>query len=186
MRRYLIGFLAMIGLGILLLVLLFGGGSKPNKPTKPVTILPDYANTNAQVSVDIDGPIVAPSNHNSAIITVDQNDINFSLIQGYDGNVIASKDYNNSENSFRNFLYAIYYAGFSVSVKSNYSSSIGICPMGDRYDFYLTENGNTLQHTWITNCGNDTKTFGGNFGVTLQLFQKQVADYDTLTETANF
>ncbi|MHB1864923.1 MAG: hypothetical protein ACYCPS_02020 [Candidatus Saccharimonadales bacterium] len=183
MNRYVIGLLACIGLAILLAILLFTGGHKA-APSNVVS-LPSYANTNAQVKLVQDGPIVAPQNHNTMIITVDQYTANFQLIQGYNGNVISSKIYNNSENSFKNFLYALYYAGFSQGMASNYKNDLGLCSTGDRYDFYLTENGQTLQHYWITGCSSNPKTFNGNFGLTMHLFETQIPDFNNLTSNAN-
>lgn len=188
MNRYIIGFLAFIGLGILLTVLLIGGGSnnkvQQHATTKP-KLLYDYANTSAEVKMVIDGPIVSPEKHNSVVVTVGQNSANFELIQGYDGNVISSKSYNNTENSYRNFLYAIYYAGFSDGVKSNVSSDIGLCASSDRYDFYLINGSRILKHYWTTNCGGDPRTFGGLLNTVISLFRKQIPDYNQLSQQAN-
>lgn len=186
MNRYLIGFLAFIGLGILLAVLLIGGSSNNvQHPTIKPKLLYNYANTSAVVRMVIDGPIVAPQNHNSVVVTIGQNSSDFELIKGYDGNIISSKTYNNTQNSYRNFLYAIYYAGFTNGVKSNISSDIGLCASSDRYDFYLINGNNVLKHYWITNCGNDPKTFGGSLYTVIDLFRTQIPNYNQLSQQAN-
>ncbi len=182
MNRYIIGILAVIGLGIILFILLFSSHNT-TPPAKPVKLLPSYANTNAQVKMIVDGPIVAAQNHNSVVVTVSQYTATFDLIQGYDGNVIASKIFNNSQNSFKAFLYALYYAGYSNGVSSSYPSDIGLCPAANRYDFYLTLNGETLQHYWFTNCGQ--KTYNGNFGLTLYLFNGQIPNIIQMVNGAN-
>ncbi|MEI9913794.1 MAG: hypothetical protein WDN66_02205 [Candidatus Saccharibacteria bacterium] len=189
MNRYLIGFLACVGLAILLAILLFTGGSgkkSPIIPVKPVTPLTSYANTDAQVRMVVSGPITAPQNFNTGIITVDRNTTSFDLIQGYDGNVINSKIYNNSENSYQNFLYALHYAGFTQSMKAAVPSNIGLCSTGDRYDFYLIENGNNILHTFMTSCSASPRSFAGNFGLVNTLFERQIPDLSTLTANTNF
>jgi hypothetical protein len=184
MNRYIIGSLAFIGLVILLVVILFTGGGSPKK-TIPAPLY-SYANSQAYVQMVVDGPIVAPQNHNSVKITINRNSANFELIQGYNGHVISSKTFSNSENSFRNFLYALYYAGYSNgTVNSQYPSDIGLCPTGDRYDMYLVNNGNIITHYWVTNCSNTPKTYNGNFGLTLLLFNRQIPNIGTLSQNAN-
>ena len=187
MNRYIIGVLACIGLAILLIILLFTGGHKAATPTHTgvqTMLLPDYSSTSADVKMVIDGPITAPQTHNSVVVTVSQSDIDFQLIQGYDGDVISSKIFNNSQNSFYNFLAAIYYAGYSDGGKVNYTTDAGLCALGERYDFYLTENGQNLQHYWATSCGGP-KSYDGNLAQTLTLFQRQVPNYGQLLNNAN-
>ena len=128
MNRYLIGILAFLGLAIVLIVLLLTGGGHKSVPTHSVPpTLQSYASTDAYVQLFIDGPIVAPENHNALSITISQYDASFALYQGYQGNVVGYKIYNNDQNSFRNFLAALNYAGFTDGRKVQYSSNIGLC-----------------------------------------------------------
>ncbi len=186
MNRYLIGILAFLGLAIVLMVLLLTGGHKsPTTHSIPPT-LQSYANTDAYVQLFIDGPIVAPVNHNALSITVSQYNASFALYQGYQGNVINYKIYNNDENSFRNFLATLYYAGFMDGRKVQYSSNIGLCPKGDKYDLYLNYDGQTIEHYWTTSCSDITSSFAGNMELTLTLFNDQIPNLQSLTQHANF
>ncbi|HEY1644916.1 MAG TPA: hypothetical protein VGF75_00845 [Candidatus Saccharimonadales bacterium] len=184
MNRYIIGALAFLGLAILLIVLLFtgGGGKKTIAPTEPSLV--SYADTNAVVKLVVDGPVVAPEDHNSVDVSVSQNSASVEVFQGYNGEVIASKTYNNTENSFKNFLYSLYYAGYSKGGTSPYTSDIGLCSTGRTYDLYLTNNGQTLQHYWQTDCSGP-KTFDGNLGLTITLFEKQIPNISNIIANAN-
>lgn len=182
--RYIIGFLAVVGLAILIIVLLTSGSPKSKAPHK--TPLVDYANTSAVVEMVVDGPIVAPADHNTLVVDVSQSSANADLIQGYNGNVINSLASGNSENSFKNFLYALFFAGYSDSTPSTFPSDTGLCAGGDRYDFYLKENGQTLQHFWTTNCSGLPKTYAGGLGLTINLFNEQIPNISNLTSNANF
>lgn len=183
MNRYIIGALACMGLAILLIILLTTT-HKAAAPSKTVNLV-SYANTNAVVEMIIDGPIVAPENHNSLDVSVSQYNTTFTLKQGYNGHVIKSKIFNNTENSFSNFLYALYYAGYTEGIKSNFTTDEGLCAAGDRYDFYLIDNGATIQHYWITGCSSLPKTYDGNLTSTIGLFNAQVPNFTTLAAGAN-
>jgi hypothetical protein len=186
MNRYLVAMIVSLGLIILLIVLLVGGGSKKSTlfPTK---LLPAYANSNAVVRLTIDGPIVANQNHNYLQVTVGQNAVTYNLFQGYNNNVIVSKIYNNNLNSYRAFLYALYYAGFSEGNNNpKLSNSTGYCSIGDVFTFELIQNNHDIQKYWATNCSSTPKTFNGQLSSVVDLFKAQVPNYYQLTSKGNF
>ena len=187
MNRYFFGFLVAIGLIILIVILIFSGGGKPSTKAAQPAKLPSYANTDAVVRMTIDGPITAVQSHNSVQVTVVQNSSTLNLIQGYDGNVIKSKTYPNTLNSYSAFLYSLYYSGYSEgSNAADLSNDVGFCPSGNRYVFELIQNGKDIQRYWTTNCGGSTpKSYNGNIGQTINLFQAQIPDYNVLTQGAN-
>jgi hypothetical protein len=131
------------------------------------------------------GPIVAPQNHNEVQISVNQSNTTFELMQGYDGNVVSSKSYNNTEASYDAFLHALQVADFTKgSNAADLRDDGGYCSTGDRYIFELIQNGSDLERYWVTNCS-APKTYGGNANLTISLFEAQVPDYSTLSENAN-
>lgn len=180
-NRYVLGFLVAIGLIVLILVLLFSGPSKPTKVPKPLT---SYV-SNGVVEMDIYGPIVAPQNHNELNISIDQYSATYNLLQGYDGNVISTKIYPNSANSFKAFLAALNFSGFNSGSKNSNISSLGYCSDGDVYTFKLMNNGSTVFSYWQTDCSGTPKTFEGSLNQTINLFELQIPDYGTLTSGAN-
>ncbi|HYH36375.1 MAG TPA: hypothetical protein VD706_02650 [Candidatus Saccharimonadales bacterium] len=183
--RYFIGFLVMVALIITLIVMLFNGGDKPAVPntTKKLT---DYANTDARVSMTIDGPINASSEHEQVRVTVDRNNVTYEHIKGYDGQVADTKIFENTENAYDVFLHALMHAGFT---NGNNESALrddrGYCPTGDRYIFELSENNDRLQRYWATSCGG-VRTYDGALNLTLTLFKAQVPDYSGLTGNIQF
>lgn len=181
--RYIIGFFITIGLLILLIVLLLSGGGSPKKTSQKK--LEDYAATNAQVRVTIDGPVNAASLHEQVRITVDNSNVTFEHIKGYDGDVVDTQVFANTENSYDVFLHALRHAGFS---RGNNTASLrdekGYCPTGDRYIFELIQDDNDIQRYWSTSCGG-IKTYLGATGLTLQLFRLQVPNYQKATSKIN-
>lgn len=178
--KYFIGYLITIGLLILLIIFLMRGG---NDQTAPVTTksLDSYASTDAEVSFLNEGPINAASEHQQILITVDQDYVTYKQIVGYDGHVVMTKRFANTQNAYSAFLSALGHAGFTRG-DSNESlqNEKGLCPLGHRYIFELNEGTDQIQRTWATNCAG-SKSFLGNIGLTITLFEAQVPGFSTLS-----
>lgn len=183
--RYFIGFLVTIGLLIILVVLLFsGGGNHNHQKPKTVKALSDYASSNAVVRMIIDGPINSNQNHTAVRITVGKSDVTYQQIQGYQGTVVNTQNFANNENAYSNLLYALGHAGFTKGDNSKLlANEKGYCPLGKRYIFELLDGNNTIQRYWTTSCGtSQPRTYNGNAGLTISLFQYQIPNYFTLTQ----
>ena len=184
MTRYFLAFLATFGLILLLLVLLFHGGSKPKTPTGRT--LSSYASTDAVVRMTIDGPINADQNHQAVRVTVGRDDVTFEQIQGYQGNVVNEQTFSNNEPAYENFLLALAHAGYTQGNKSSaLKDERGYCPLGDRYVFELTQEDQEIERYWATGCGSP-KTYLGVLSLTIQLFENQVPGYTDLTQHVAF
>jgi hypothetical protein len=178
--RYFIGFLITVGLIILLIILLFSGHGKPKVAVTSKT-LDSYASTDAQVRLTIDGPVNAVSQHEQIRITVDRDDVTFENLNGYDGDVVNSQIFANTESSYDVFLHALAHGGFTKGDPNPAArDERGYCPTGERYIFELTQDGDSLERYWATSCGSP-KTYLGNLTLTLVLFQAQVPGYDSLS-----
>jgi len=185
MMRYFIGFLVTIGLIIVLILLLFHGGSKPQVPSTSKT-LDSYAGTNADVRLTIDGPVNAAENHTQVQVDVSQTETTYNQIQGYNDTVVNNQNFANTQNSYAAFLFALERAGFTKgNTNSDLQDERGYCPLGDRYVFELRQGGKDLERYWATTCGG-IKTYDGNVSLTVQLFQAQVPGYGTLTQDLQF
>ncbi|HXE10243.1 MAG TPA: hypothetical protein VN554_02345 [Verrucomicrobiae bacterium] len=185
MRRYFIGLFIALGLIILLIILLLSGGKKPVTSGKRLV---DYADTDAQVSMLIDGPVNAVSLHRQISITVDSTNVTYEALQGYDGDATDTQIFANTQSSYDAFLHALQHAGFSKGDNSPaLKDERGYCPLGNRYIFELTQDGNTLQRYWTTSCGGNTPmSYLGSRNLTLTLFQAQVPGYSKLSQSVKF
>lgn len=182
--RYFIAFIATLGLLFLLLYLLLHGGSKPKPPVAPQTLM-SYANTDAQVKLTIDGPINADQTHVAVRITVDQSEVVFEQIQGYQNNVINRQTFDSNEQAYVNFLAALQHVGFTQGDNTAaHKDERGYCPLGRRYIFELNQDGNELERYWSTSCGKPS-TYQGSTALTLSLFEAQVPGYAQLTQKLN-
>jgi len=182
--RYIFGFLVTIGLIILILVLLLRGGT--SSPTAKPVNLGDYLYSNATAQLIIDGPVVAEPNHREVQIDVTQNNVVFTLYQGYQQNVIRTQTYSNNQSAYAVFLQALQHAGFTKTIKDNsLYDERGYCSGGNRYIDTFTSDGKDVIRSWSTSCGG-TSTFRGFQGSVIDLFERQVPDYPKLTADTNF
>lgn len=182
--RYFIGYMLTIGLLILLIVFLVNSGGSKNKHLAQPKLLNSYAYTDAEVRVTIDGPIVAASQHEQLQITVSALETSLQHIVGYDGNVVSTQTFSNTQNSYYAFLSALMQANFTRGVTNSLFPSVtGLCPLGDRYNFVIMQDGQTIQNYWATSCGG-VATYKGNVPLTLTLFRNQIPNYGRLTSGA--
>jgi hypothetical protein len=178
MNRYILGVFIAIGL-VILIVILFTGGSKPSTKANQPVPLTSYANTDVQVQMTVDGPTVAPQNHNSVQITVGQSEATYTLFQGYDGQVVRVVPFSNTVNSYSAFLAALNQAGFNRGNNNpNLANDAGYCATGSTYVFEIIQNGKDLQRFWATNCLGEPRTFLGNIYRTSNLFQAQIPNFN--------
>jgi hypothetical protein len=178
--RYFIGFLVTVGLVIILVILLFNGGGKSKVPHTTKT-LTDYATTDSNVSMTIAGPINAVSVHREQRVTVDRNNVTFEQMTGYDGQVVDTQVFANTDSAYDAFLHALQHAGFTRGNNSKaLQDDVGFCSTGERYIFELNDDGKRLQRYWSSSCGSP-KTYQGSLNLTLTLFQAQVPNYSTLS-----
>jgi len=183
--KYFIGFMITIGLLILLIILLMRGGGDTVKP-KTTKTLASYSSTNAEVSFLNSGPINAASEHNQILITVDRDYVTYRQLIGYDGQVVVTRRFKNTQNAYNNFLSALGRAGFTKGrIAENLLSEKGFCPLGQRFVFEMNQGTEQIQRYWATNCGNP-KTYLGNLSVTISLFQAQVPNYVDLSQNVQF
>jgi hypothetical protein len=186
--KYFVGFLVSIGLIIVILIMLLSGGGGKNSVPKTSKPLESYSSTDAQVSILIDGPINSDKIHQQVRITVDNTEVTYQHLTGFDGNVVDQQTFANNQAAYGSFLHALALTGFTQGDRDPaHADYRGYCPLGQRYVFDLTEDSNRLLRFWATNCDkNVPKTYGGDSQLALTLFQKQVPDYDTLTQNISW
>lgn len=188
-RRRLIIFLTIaVGL-VLLLVLIFGiGGDNSQKKTdKPAAntpaVLTDYITPDSKMVLTIDGTINGDDIHRSIRITVDHNDRELEVIQGYQNNVIQRNTFINNMNAYDSFVHALQRTGFGKVRKTNDTDIRGVCATGQRYTFEVYDDGKNVSRTWSATCTKGTSM--AMAPQVLALFKAQITGYGELTKTVN-
>ena len=179
--RYFIGFLVTIGLFILLIVILVGGGGDSNNKEVKNRPLSSYANTDATAIMTVDGEVNSAHVHQQIRISVNKDQVRYERIRGYDGKVEDSRIYSNSTNAYTAFLKSLAFVGFTKGeTPKGLADERGYCPLGSRYVFELSQGSRDVQRLWTTSCDKE-KTYMGNRPATVELFQRQVPDYNQLS-----
>ncbi len=184
MRRYIIGLLVAIAVIIFIIIRLLSGGGEPQPEQKQ---LEDYANGGTTMRMVIKNAIQAPQNHREVEVVVGRDESRLTLYRGYQGDVVRSKGYAMSEAAYRDFLRGLRISGNYTQGNSDESlrDESGYCALGQRVTYEIVgDSGDVIQHFWSTDCGQ--RTFQGNVDVVQELFQKQIPDYDTLTQDVDF
>lgn len=180
--RFIIGFLVTVGLIILAFILIFRSAGTPAVTTPNIT---KYANTNVVMQFTIDGPINSELKHRMTRITVGQNQVTMTTLQGYQNTVITSKSYDNNITAYTDFLHALQVNGFSKGSKtSSLQDDRGQCAAGNRYIYEIIDGAQDVQRYWHSSCG--TGNFNGTWASINNLFVQQVPDYDTLSVNTFF
>lgn len=183
--KYLLGLLVAIGLVVLVFVLVLRGFSGNREPDNKISLM-DYANTNAIVSLTVDGKINANQLHNAYEISVGRSDARMDVFQGYQRELLRTQNYQNNDEAFANFLRALELAGFnkgSEATTSQQNDPRGVCADGQRYVLRITSGASDIQRLWTTSCGGGT--FKGDRNKVQQLFRLQIPDYSTLLKGVN-
>ncbi|HJQ07888.1 MAG TPA: hypothetical protein VJ836_00220 [Candidatus Saccharimonadales bacterium] len=178
--RYFLGFLAAIGLVVIVFILIFRGLSGDRDAPKDQAVLTDYARTNTITRLTLDGPIIADQVHQAVRISVGRNQNKIELIQGYQNQVVQEKTYPNNEDAYHVFLRALQLLGYTKgSDDPARADERGQCPTGQRYVFEVINDSSSVQRFWSTSCGGGT--FGGNTNAVRDLYRKQIPDYTQIT-----
>jgi hypothetical protein len=178
--RYVIGFLVTIGLIILVIMLLFRGGSDvPEAPAK--ADLTSYSDSStAVVQYTVDSPVTAAEDHFTTQITVGKDEARITIFQGYDGQVVRSQAYPTGQNAYAVFLHSLKNAGFTLGNDSEeLRDERGYCPTGSRYIYEVVDGSSTKSRYWSTSC--KVGTFKGNKSTIKTLFEDQIPDYGKVT-----
>ena len=179
--RYFLGFLVAIGLIILVVILVIralgGGGS--DEPATPLAVLSDYSDTAAVVRLTIDDRIEAEEDHYSIQITVGRDERTVEVIRGYEGDVVNTQTFGNSQESYTVFLKSLQYQGYTIGDKDKAKADErGLCPTSRRYIYEVVNpSGDVTQRFWSSEC--KVGTFQGNGTVIRNLFRAQIPEYRT-------
>lgn len=182
--RYVIGVLGIILIAFIAIYLLLSRntGSDTSTPkTKGVTQLTEYARQDSSVTLVTQGRIVGEDQFRSIRITVTPELRTLDILSGYGDVIQSSQTFANTATAYQEFLAALDRAGFARNKQSTIASSDGVCPLGFRYLYTLTADGDKAVDTWSTSCTTAQGNFNGSAPLVRQLFQAQITDYSKLT-----
>ena len=190
--KYFIGFLITVGLIVLMFILLFNNFSAKNTKTQPTSVpkVAEYAVTDTEVRMRVEGKVIAEQEHTAYQITVGRSAIRLETFRGYDSPATETRTYNNTQEGYANFLRALDFAGYMKGdAKANEAlkDDKGACAIGRRFIFEVVSGSAVNQRYWSSNCRAFRGTYQGNSEETKRLFDRQVpmADFNKLVNSLN-
>lgn len=184
--RYLVAILVIAFLAIVGTVVLVGrGGNNANTTPARITKLVDFENKErASVSWTMQGRLVGEDQHRAIRITVNRDKRTVEILSGYQERVERSADFANTPASFAAFVRALDNLNFGRERTVKQADERGVCPLGNRFVYRLTDAGTEVMRTWSDTCQTADGPFGGGANaaqVIGQLFKAQITDYSKFT-----
>jgi hypothetical protein len=177
--KYILGILGVILVAVLAIVLITRGPKdQQNTGNTPKKVVISQQNTDGtSVSFTTQGRVVGQEQFRSIRIIVSQDERRLEILTGYEETVSTSQTYPNTPAAYGTFLSSIEKSGFGLTKKSSYSSPEGVCPLGRRFVYQLTDYDQTLINSWDTTCGK-LGTFAGRSATISSLFRGQIPEYN--------
>ena len=179
-----------ITVGVLVLILICWGlfsiaqsifNPRDNNSTESTqNIDRDIASDARTFSFTTIGPIIADNEHRESIITVSPNVVEMKTFRGYNNEVIESRSYQNTQESYNEFRSALEILGISQRLrgtdKEDDNNDEGYCATGRRY---IVDISSEIRR-WSTSCSSKQGTAAFAMNRVRQLFQKQVPEFNEI------
>lgn len=178
--KYVFGILAVLLVGLMAVLLVFGGGNdQAVSQTKPPTLL-DHATTSV-VQYTTYGKLVGENQRRAIRISVSPLERKVEVLAGYDESVVATQTYANTQAAYDNFLVALEGQGYTKSRSSSITDPRGVCTEGKRFEYRVVNNGTDITKLWSNSC-DKLGTFAGSPTKVQTLFQAQIPEYNTVVK----
>lgn len=177
--KYILAVLGVIILIVVAIVLLASTGNRSGdvQEGERQVNLEQLADSDVVVSWTEQGELVGVDEHREIRVIISRNERRVEILEGYDQTVASSKSSANTQEAFTRFMHALSHAGFSRERESEIQDYRGVCPLGKRYIYTLSEGGANKLFLWSTSCRGEDGTFGGSENTVRKLFQNQITDY---------
>lgn len=186
--RSIVIFLIFVVGCIFLLSLVFGGGNKSGNSSKNSVknsfSLLDYVDTDSKVVVTTNGRIIGDDEHRAVRVSVTRSTRKIEIIQGFQGNVIDSKEYPNNSDAYKQFLAALSKTNFGKVRKGEYGTETGVCASGRRFVFEVFDKSKSVSRTWTASCAKGSSPAVPE--TVTSLFNRQITDYGDITSSVSF
>lgn len=182
MVKYVIGAISTILLLVLVFVFVVNRGDDQSSTNAPKILkLVDYAERDSSVSLHTDGRLVGEEDRRSIRVTVSANERRLEILSGYNGAVINSQSFPNTQEAYKAFLSGLSGQGFMNAKKTDVTDPQSVCTNGRHYYFTVLESGEKKSDLWSVSC-DKTGTFNGSTKTVRDLFQRQIPEYDQLVQ----
>lgn len=171
-----IAFFAIIGTVVIIGRSNNGSSGKTAQDTK----LANYtSNDAASVSWTMQGRLLGEDQRRAIRVTVTRNQRTVEILDGYEERTERQAQLSNSPDAFAAFVRALDIANFGQERTVKQADERGVCPLGSRFIYRVTDGTKEVMRTWSDNCTTADGPFGGGNTTKLiqQIFEGQITDY---------
>lgn len=170
---------ALVSLGRMLVT---GNSGSQSSTSESNSIRSDLLDTSSGRGVQFTerGPIVADENFKSYQIVITPTTRTYTTYNGYLDRVVAAKTYQNNDNAYEQFVYALDKAYiYKVRDTQGNNDVRGVCATNGRlYTFETTNNGTSTHMLWTSTCSGSQGNMAANLAQVRALFVNQIPDFD--------
>lgn len=182
MLKYVLGAIGTILLLVLVFVFVINRNDDQNPTNAPKVLkLVDYAEKDSVVTLQTDGKLVGEEDRRSVRVSVSANERRFEVLSGYNGQVINTQSFPNTQAAYQAFLSGLSGLGFMSSKKTGITDPQSICANGQHYYYALSEGSTKKSDLWSVSC-DKSGTFSGSGKTIRDLFQRQIPEYNQLAQ----
>lgn len=177
---------ALVSLGRML----FGGGDASPSPTPTVNTGKEALRStlaDRSVRMTVRGPIVAPENFHSYVISISPDNRIMTTYVGYTGNQVDNSQLGNTMRSYEEFVFALDRANLmeATPLEGDANDIRGICATGRVYEFEVLQGTNIVRKLWTSTCRGSLGSLKANREQVTRLFELQIPDYSRLASKIN-
>lgn len=176
-----VAFVAIVGAVVLVGRMDSGSGGTPARSTS----LAEFdAKDSAIITWTQAGRLVGEEQYKAVRVTITRTQRRVEILADYAGRVERSQEFPNSPEAFAAFTRALDNAKFGQERNVSQPDERGVCPLGSRFIYRLTDGGQEIMRTWSTSCSAADGPFGGRAADTTliaRLFKAQITDYNRFT-----
>ena len=179
--RYFLSVLAVIVFLVVVIVLIVTNHSGPGTTAKIINIT-SYNTPNSAVSFITDGTLVGNDQRQAIEITITQSSRSIYILDGYNQNIASQESFTNVPAAYSAFLGAMANYGFTDSRSTSEQNMFAICPLGNTFQYQLTNFSSLVSNLWGTTCSNSDGNFNGYGSTVNYLFTLQIPNYAAFTQ----
>lgn len=180
--KYITFVLMVLVILIASIILIFNRKPSNTPISGPNVNIVNYVDSGATVVFTEYGELTSEEERTAIRISVSRNQRKLEILQGYNEKVVKEQILSNTGAAYDEFMNGLKKAGYDKYKKPKYTDDKGVCVEGIKTTYKLIDNGEALLSLWSTSCDKSDGNFGGSSELVKWLFEKQIPEFETITE----
>lgn len=171
-----IGIVIVVAAIIAIIIALIGRDDAPDIDEERLQ-LTEHIDSTSEVSITTFGRIVADEDYRAIRITVSESERTLEIMHGYNLSVEERVELSNNSAAYEAFMQSLEHAAFTAVQADQPELEDGRCPLRTRSVYEVELDDDLVHRTWSSPCTGERGTFGGDGSTAVNLFRRQIPDY---------